>query len=603
MDRLITYPGAIPLESDILNPQRFQMIALGNALQAVLGTGNAIDGMACVPTAPATLSVQVLPGSIYSLQNVESNAYGSLSADVTHTTVKQGILYDTSTLTLTPPGTSGQAINYLIQVAFSEVDDTPLVLPYYNASNPSVAYAGASNSGTAQNTVRRQKAVVSAKAGTAATAGTQVTPAPDAGYVGLYAVTVAYGATQLTSGQINQLSTAPFIAPKLPQVMPTVQQGAFAWAQDTGAANALVVTLTPAPTSLSPGFEVRVKIAANNTGATTINVNGLGAKSLLRPTGTALQSGDIKAGSVVSLTYDGTSFFLQTIGVVDFTVTDPRYVLKAGDVMTGNLSMPNLQVNNAASNFRDLTATTNNVNRWNIRMADATAETGSNAGSDWSMGRYADAGTFIEWVLKCVRSTGVFDFARAPTVAGSPLSTVIGASISNMPVGAVMLWPGSAPPSGFIELNGSLLSRSTYSALWTAVQSSGMLVTDALWTATTVGPSGNWGKFSQGDGSTTFRIPDFRGEFLRMWDNGRGIDSGRTLGGYQESTLLGSSPSAYAWGFDSGNEVRGFSNSDGTASTGVSPFTVSSFLASGTEVVTAQRIRPRNIAVMPCIKY
>ena len=148
-----------------------------------------------------------------------------------------------------------------------------------------------------------------------------------------------------------------------------------------------------------------------------------------------------------------------------------------------------------------------------------------------------------------------------------------------------------------------LLSRSTYSALWTAVQSSGMLVTDALWTATTVGPSGNWGKFSQGDGSTTFRIPDFRGEFLRMWDNGRGIDSGRTLGGYQESTLLGSSPSAYAWGFDSGNEVRGFSNSDGTASTGVSPFTVSSFLASGTEVVTAQRIRPRNIAVMPCIKY
>ena len=133
------------------------------------------------------------------LSAVDNSSYSSLAADTTHSIMKQGILYDTWSATMTPPGTSGYAINYLIQGTFAETDDGSTVLPYYNSSNPAVAWSGPSNSGTAQYTQRSGYLTLSTKAGTAATAGSQTTPAADSGYVPLWVVTVAYGATTITS--------------------------------------------------------------------------------------------------------------------------------------------------------------------------------------------------------------------------------------------------------------------------------------------------------------------------------------------------------------------------------------------------------------------
>ncbi|GGH14942.1 hypothetical protein GCM10007036_14590 [Alsobacter metallidurans] len=605
MDRQIIYPGQIPLDTDLLNAERFTMTALGALMQAVLGTSTVVDGLQCVPSAPASLSVQVLAGSVYAVQNLDANGFGSLAADTTRSIVKQGISLDTTVLTLTPPATNGQAINYLIQVAFSETDDTPIVLPYYNSANPAQAYSGPNGLGTSQMTVRRQKALISAKAGVAATAGTQTTPAPDAGYTGLYSVTVAYGATQLTSAQITQLSTAPFINPKLPAVVPAVQAGAFAYAVDTGAVNSLVVTLQPAPTSLAAGFSTHIKVANTCTGAgVTVNVNGIGAKPLVLPDGTALIAGSIKAGQVIRVTYDGASFYLQNAGSPDFGVLDTRYVIKSGDDMSGGLSMPSLRTRGAAATNRDFfgeTGTTdaNALARWLIRMADATAETGSNAGSDWSMARYSDAGAFIEIVLKCLRSSGVFDFARLPTIGGNPLATALGASISNQPVGSGLIWLGSSPPSGYLELAGGLISRTTYANLWTAAQASGMIVTDATWT--TVGNRA-WASYSQGDGSTTFRLPDFRGEFLRGFDNGRGVDISRSLGIQQAhktedlyaqngGTLRHNEITTPSWT----SNVAFPLNNNGINTT----------QSSGTkvDVLGTGETRPRNVPVMFCVKF
>lgn len=45
--------------------------------------------------------------------------------------------------------------------------------------------------------------------------------------------------------------------------------------------------------------------------------------------------------------------------------------------------------------------------------------------------------------------------------------------------------------------------------------------------------AGAWGCFSYGDGINTFRIPDYRGEVPRFWDDGRGADPGRAIGTYQ----------------------------------------------------------------------
>jgi len=80
------------------------------------------------------------------------------------------------------------------------------------------------------------------------------------------------------------------------------------YAADSGAANAYVVTLATAPASYTAGLRVSMKVTAANTGASTINVNALGVKSIKKPTGDALSSGDLIAGAVVDLRYDGTNF-------------------------------------------------------------------------------------------------------------------------------------------------------------------------------------------------------------------------------------------------------------------------------------------------------
>lgn len=71
-----------------------------------------------------------------------------------------------------------------------------------------------------------------------------------------------------------------------------------------------------------------------------------------------------------------------------------------------------------------------------------------------------------------------------------------------MPPGVIVAWPTSSPPSGWLQCNGAAVSRTTYADLFTAI-------------------SDNYGN---GDGSTTFNLPDFRGYFLRGYDNSAGND-------------------------------------------------------------------------------
>ena len=143
--------------------------------------------------------------------------------------------------------------------------------------------------------------------------------------------------------------------------------------------------------------------------------------------------------------------------------------------------------------------------------------------------------------------------------------------LGNTPAGAVMyfaLW--SAPP-GWFKANGALVSRTTYSALFAAISTT----------------------FGIGDGSTTFALPDLRAEFIRGLDDGRGVDTGRVLGSAQTDqnkqdnarSFGGYTGSMLAAQEDNGNMLR----SDGG---GFRPQTVG-----GSEA------RPRNIALLACIKY
>ena len=80
------------------------------------------------------------------------------------------------------------------------------------------------------------------------------------------------------------------------------------YAVDTGTVNAYVITLSPAPTSYIAGQVFNFKAVNTNTGASTLNVNGLGVKTLKKDVNVDLVTGDILAGQIVMCMYDGTYF-------------------------------------------------------------------------------------------------------------------------------------------------------------------------------------------------------------------------------------------------------------------------------------------------------
>ena len=220
MDRQIVYPGGIPLDTDILQLERSVMVALGYLAQTVLGTTTVADGLSCTPTSPPSMGIVIGQGSITQYGVVDTTPFGSLPAEPVAPLLRIGVSLATTTFALTAPVIPGDSINFLVEAAFLEADATPVVLPYYNASNPSQPYSGPSNSGTAQNTQRLQEVQLQVKAGAPSAAGTQQTPAVDGGWVGLYVVTISTGQTSITAANITTLPQAPFIATKLPQLSP-----------------------------------------------------------------------------------------------------------------------------------------------------------------------------------------------------------------------------------------------------------------------------------------------------------------------------------------------------------------------------------------------
>ncbi len=309
MDRQTVYPGAIPLETDLLNTNKYAMIGLAKLSAAMLGTSTMLNGMACTPTGPASLQVYVAPGEIYALANIDGTAYSSLAADTTHSILKQGISLDQVTLSCPAPGTAGQSINYLVQIAYQDTDANAVVLPYYNASNPSQAYSGPANSGTAQNTVRKGVCTIAAKAGIAATTGSQTTPAPDSGYVGAWVVTVANGQTQITSPNISAYPGAQFL-PSGGLVAGGLQGNACNTSTAGGTSDAITGAYTPGITALTNGMTLYVRAASANATTTptfTPNSGTIAAKTIVKGNGLALAAGDIAgAGHWLGLQYDST---------------------------------------------------------------------------------------------------------------------------------------------------------------------------------------------------------------------------------------------------------------------------------------------------------
>jgi hypothetical protein len=121
-------------------------------------------------------------------------------------------------------------------------------------------------------------------------------------------------------------------------------QNRLGFLTDTGTVNAIVAAFPTAATAYGSGMTFTTVIAAANTGATTANINGLGAKSVLRADGAPLQAGDLTLGCIATFKYDGTAFRLTGGGSV---AMNERILAQAA--ATSAISAPGTSANSVSS--------------------------------------------------------------------------------------------------------------------------------------------------------------------------------------------------------------------------------------------------------------
>lgn len=146
--------------------------------------------------------------------------------------------------------------------------------------------------------------------------------------------------------------------------------------------------------------------------------------------------------------------------------------------------------------------------------------------------------------------------------------------VDTVPIGTIHWFTRNTPPDSYLECNGQAVSRTEYDVLFSRVGTT----------------------FGAGNGSTTFNLPDLRGEFIRGWDNGRGVDVSRIFGSSQVATGIGhvgtdANSNQLALSFD-GSDAIEFYNFIGRYDSGQAP----------TASQRRARVRPRNVALLPCIK-
>lgn len=178
--------------------------------------------------------------------------------------------------------------------------------------------------------------------------------------------------------------------------------------------------------------------------------------------------------------------------------------------------------------------------------------------------------------------------------------------------GRVCEFPGITVPTGWLKMNGALVSRASYPALWAYANASGNLQTDANWVANAM-----YGCFSSGDGSTTFRLPDGRSYFRRGWADDATLsqDYGRTCGSYQAQSIESHSHTG-STGNESNTHTHPYgrygSLVGGGSGSGVWYNTANGTTSANTQTHThnfttnltgGTQTKPQNIAMMVCIAY
>lgn len=292
--------------------------------------------------------------------------------------------------------------------------------------------------------------------------------------------------------------------------------------------------------------------------------------------------GDTMTG-LLTLSADPTNaLHAATKQYVDDTVSSAPYVEIDGSTpMTGELTLssstPSTASTAASKGYVDTAIAGAIVSTYveidgstpmtgNLTLANSTPTNVLHAASKGYVDSIVNGGTFVDSTGDVM--TGFLTLNADPTAALHAATKQYVDASGGVTVGAVIPFPTNTLPTGYLRCNGAAISRTVYADLFAAV-------------GTTYGI---------GDGSTTFNLPDLRGEFIRGFDDGRGVDVGRLIGSAQADELKSHTHASSAFSSNSDEllatgGVTAANNGTSTGSTG------------GTET------RPRNIAMLYCIKY
>jgi microcystin-dependent protein len=172
-------------------------------------------------------------------------------------------------------------------------------------------------------------------------------------------------------------------------------------------------------------------------------------------------------------------------------------------------------------------------------------------------------------------------------ISGTIIGTQLGVGIT----GQVCFFAFSTIPTGWLKANGASISRTAYANLFAVIGTS----------------------YGVGDGSTTFVLPDLRGEFLRSFDDSRGVDSGRSMGSAQSADNqshehnIVTAPHTGGFQYESGRAAysRGYPLGIGGPYSHIVNVTGDGLMATGVLQAsgTGSEARPRNVSLLACIKF
>ena len=167
-------------------------------------------------------------------------------------------------------------------------------------------------------------------------------------------------------------------------------------------------------------------------------------------------------------------------------------------------------------------------------------------------------------------------------------------TILTVPVGAVFHFAASTAPTGYLKANGDTIPNGS---------------------GTVQGVTANFSALYAVIGSTygsAGQLPDLRGEFLRGWDDSAGVDSGRTFGSSQtDSTALPnnpfgtSNPGDHSHSYDRTGENNANRDPGGAVTNQGAGGSSTSGGGAHTHTINGgdPETRPRNVALLACIKY